>query len=200
MSTADWYYCDERVDPERPVGPVTLSRLAELIRTGDLPYNVLVSSEPSPDAAWVEADTLRQVLDAVPLDRERLMREYIEYGEAPRGQEHWGWASDRMYSILEAIPELAWELIAEMIERALSDNSLSFLAASPLEDLLSKDGSLFIVRVEQRAAENVKFRRALGMLRRLGMTHDDWQTCPASRTTRDVLTGCRRRTAVPVDQ
>ena len=62
-----------------------------------------------------------------------------------------------------------------MLERAPTDASLGFLAASPLEDLLSKDGPLFIARVEMRAAENVKFRRALGMLRRLGMTDDVWQ-------------------------
>jgi hypothetical protein len=63
-----------------------------------------------------------------------------------------------------------------MIERAPSDNSLGFLAASPspLEDLLSKDGPSFIARVEQRAAESVNFHRALGMLRRLGMTDEVW--------------------------
>lgn len=62
-----------------------------------------------------------------------------------------------------------------MIERAPSDASLSFLAASPLEDLLSKDGPDFIGRVEERARENAKFRRAVGMLRRLGMTDDVWK-------------------------
>lgn len=175
MTTTAWYYCDERVDPVDRVGPMSLSQLAELILRGDLPFDILVSSEPSPDATWLEADTVREILDAVPLDRERLVREHIAYGEASPGEEHWGWASDRMYSILEAIPELAWELITEMIERAPSDVSLSFLAASPLEDLLSEDGPQFIARVEQRAAENVNFRRALGMLRRLGMTDDVWQ-------------------------
>jgi hypothetical protein len=160
-------------DPERAVGPVSLARLGELIRTGELPYDVLVGNEATPEAEWLEADTVEQILDAIPLDRERLMREYIGYGEAPNGQENWGWASDRMYSILEAIPELAWNLITEMIERAPSDASLAFLAASPLEDLLSKDGPAFIDRVEQHAAESVKFARALGMMRRLGMTDEE---------------------------
>ena len=49
-----------------------------------------------------------------------------------------------------------------------------FLAASPLEDLLSKDGPLFISRVEKHATESANFHRALGMLRRLGMTDDVW--------------------------
>jgi hypothetical protein len=61
-----------------------------------------------------------------------------------------------------------------MIERAPSDKSLGFIAASPLEDLLSKHGPEFIDRVENRAAESPKFCRALGMLRRLGMSEEVW--------------------------
>jgi len=174
MVVGAWYYCDPRAEPVRVVGPVSLSQLADLIRTELLPFDVLVSTEPSTDGEWVQADCLAQVLDAVPLDRERLMREYIAYGEEPPGAENWGWASDRMYSLLDALPELAWELIVEMIERAPSDASLGFLAASPLEDLLSEHGPAFIARAEQRAAQNPKFRRALSMLRRLGMTDDVW--------------------------
>jgi hypothetical protein len=52
-----------------------------------------------------------------------------------------------MCSALENVPELAWELIVELIERAPSDHSLGFFAAGPLEDLPSKDGAQFIERV-----------------------------------------------------
>jgi hypothetical protein len=170
-----WYYCDAEVDNETAYGPVSLSRLAELIRTEQLPYGVLVSPEPTPGPTWVEADTVEEILLAIPLDRERLIREYIAYGEAPLGEENWGWASDRMYSLLEGVPELAWTLIVQMVERAPSDASLNFIAASPLEDLLSKDGPLFIDRVEKRAVESTRFRRALGMVWRLGMNEMVWQ-------------------------
>ncbi len=175
MSVTGWYYCNIDVDSEVASGPVSLERLAHLIRTGELPWDVHVSAKGPAENEWVEADTVVQILDAIPLDRERLMHEYIAYGEAPDGEEDWGWASDRMHSLLEAIPELAWQLLVEMIERAPSDASLSFLAASPLEDLLSKDGPAFIERVETRAGENAKFRRAVGMLRRLGMTDEVWR-------------------------
>jgi hypothetical protein len=174
MAADDWYYCDAERDSETAHGPVPLARLAELIRTGELPYDVLVSTEPAPGPTWAEADTLEAFLEAIPLDRERLMQEYIAYGDAPDGQENWGWASDRLFSILKGAPELAWTLIMEMIERAPSDMSLGFLAASPLEDLLADYGPAFIDRVEQRALENRKFRRAVGMLRRLGMTDAVW--------------------------
>lgn len=124
---------------------------------------------------WWEADTVERILRAIPLDRERMIREFIEYGETENAEVvEWGWASDRMYSLLESVPELAWELIVELIERAPSDDSLSFFAASPLEDLLSKDGPQFIERVEERAGLSPNFRRAVGVLKRLGMTDDVW--------------------------
>jgi len=103
-----WYYCDWEVDDERAFGPFTLEQLAELIRTGQVSFDFIVSREGTEDC-------------------------------------------------------------------------LSFLAASPLEDLLSKDGPAFIDRVEQRAAVNPKFRRALGMLKRLGMTDDVWRRVQAAK-------------------
>lgn len=164
-----WYYCDAEKNDERCDGPVSFDRLMQLIRTGAIPHDALVSLDKD---EWVEADTIEEILRAIPLDRERIIREYIEYGETEDPE--WGWASDRMYSVLENVPELAWDLIVELIERAPSDNSLSFFAAGPLEELLSKYGAQFIERVEQRTESNAKFRRAVGMLRRLGMTDDVW--------------------------
>lgn len=181
MDVARWYYLQVDGDNEIERGPLLLDQLCELIRSGQLPEDVLVSLQPTPDpSSWTGADAVEEILLALPLDRERLMREYIGYGEAPRGEANWGWASHRMFSMLRALPEVAWLLIVEMIDRAPSDQSLSFLAASPLEDLLSDHGPLFIARVEQRAVESAQFHRALGMLRRLGMTDDVWQRVQAA--------------------
>ena len=168
MSDA-WYYCDAEKDPERCGGPVAFEQLVALMRSGQLPAGVLVSSDM---VEWQEADTMERILRAIPLDRERIIREFIEYGEAENPD--WGWASDRMYSILDGAPEVAWEIIVELVDRAPSDGSLGFFAAGPLEELLSKDGPDFIDRVEVRAARNERFRRAVGMLRRLGMADDVW--------------------------
>ena len=175
MEGAYWYYCEVDGDNEIAHGPVSLDRLCELIRSGQLPDDVDVTLQLTPAPVWTEADRVEDILRALPLDREKLIQEYIGYGEATPGAENWGWASARMYSLLEALPELAWGLIVDMIERAPSDKCVSFIAASPLEDLLSKDGPSFISRVEQRAVTSNPFRRALGMVRRLGMTDDVWQ-------------------------
>jgi len=84
------------------------------------------------------------------------MREYM--GTVKHSwEEHWGWPVIGCFSLLRALPEFAWGLIVEMIDRAPSDQSLSFLAASPLEDLLSEYGPSFIVRVEERAAQTPNF-------------------------------------------
>jgi hypothetical protein len=164
-----WYYSDEEKEPERWYGPLAFEQLMALLRSGQLSDGVLVSSDM---VEWQEADTIERILRALPIDRERIIREYIEYGEA--GNPDWGWASDRMYSMLDGAPEIAWEIIVELVERAPSEGSLSFFAAGPLEDLLSKDGPAFIDRVEERAATHARFRQAVGMLRRLGMTDDVW--------------------------
>lgn len=178
MSDA-WYFCDAEKDPERCGGPVAFEQLVALMRSGQLPDGVLVSSDM---VEWQEADTMERILRAIPIDRERIIREFIEYGEAE--DPDWGWASDRMYSILDGAPEIAWEIIVELVDRAPSDGSLSFFAAGPLEDLLSKDGPDFIDRVEGRAAMNERFRRAVGMLRRLGMADDVWARVQAIASRR----------------
>lgn len=174
-----WYYrapsgTDDDDDPV--VGPVPLERVVELLRAGALVDDVPVSVD---GVNWRAADEVPAVLEALPFDRERLIREYIEYGEAPDGEENWGWASDRMYAILEGAPELAWSLIKELIARAPSEASLRFFAASPLEDLLSKDGELFIERVEDLASCDPKFLHAVATLRRLGMSDEVWRRVQA---------------------
>jgi uncharacterized protein DUF6869/uncharacterized protein DUF4339 len=167
--TDAWYYRDAQGNSERRGGPIAFEQLVELIRRGELPEDVLVSSGMED---WQEADTMEKILRAIPIDRERIIREYIEYGEADNPE--WGWASDRMYGILDGAPEIAWEIIVELIDRAPSDGALSFFAAGPLQDLLSKDGRCFIDRVVWRSANNEQFRRAIGMLRGLGRVDEVW--------------------------
>ena len=60
MSEESWYYCD--ADLGNRVGPVSIERLAELIRTEQLPYDVLVSATGAPEQ-WEAADTILRVLE-----------------------------------------------------------------------------------------------------------------------------------------
>ena len=116
-----WYYRD---DSGGAVGPVDLTELAHLIRANKVPEDVFVSRRVS---GWETADSVQEVLDTGAIDRERILREYIAYGEAPLGQENWGWASDRVVNILRGAPKFAWQLVVDMVRLAPSDDSLSFL-------------------------------------------------------------------------
>lgn len=175
-----WHYLasDAPAGEDRPIGPMKFEALLELLRRGTIAEDTLVRAE---HADWEYADRIEEIVTALPLDQERLIREYIGYGEAELGQENWGWASNRMFSLLAALPELAWPIIAELIDRAPSERSLGFIAASPLEDLLSEHGEQFIERVEARAASNAKFKRALSMVNRLGMSEIVWQRVLSAR-------------------
>ena len=167
---------------------MTLEALLELIRQGSIAEDTLVRAD---DSDWTSADQVEQIVTGLPLDRERLIQEYIGYGEAEIGQENWGWASNRMLSLLRRLPELAWPITAELIDRAPSDRSLEFFAAGPLEQLLSDHGEQFIARVEERSAQNSKFKRALGMVARLRMSEHVWHRVLAANasSSREASTG-----------
>jgi len=188
----EWYYLlpfvdgDDVIalvvpDAETITGPIELSHLTELVPGGWLPDDVRISRDRE---NWEYADSVTEFLLALPLDRDRIIREYVEYGVTPVGQVRWGWASDRMYHIIRGAPDIAWELVTKLIDLAPSDEALGYFAAGPLEDLLSEHGPYLIARVEDRARDNPTFLRALQRVWRLGMTDDVWQRvqCAAGRS------------------
>jgi hypothetical protein len=77
--------------------------------------------------------------------------------------------------------EQAWELILAINERSLSDDALAYLAAGPLEELLSYHGEAFIERVEERAKTDPKFNHLLGGVWQLFMTDAIWERVQAAR-------------------
>ncbi len=161
-------------DEETLAGPIELSQLTELVRNGWLPDGVMISRDRS---QWNNADRVVEVLRALPLDIDRISREYEEWAAARPGEgEAWGWAGRRLYHLRTCDdPDFALEIVAELIDRALSVDSLGLFAAGPLEDLLSDHGPHLIARVEHRARRNPKFLRALRGVWRHGMADDVWE-------------------------
>jgi hypothetical protein len=72
------------------------------------------------------------------------------------------WAFEKVVEICRASPERGWQLTLALIAKASNPDSLSYVAAGPLEDLLTKHGSAVIDRVEIAARRDPKFRLALG--------------------------------------
>jgi hypothetical protein len=166
-----WYYSPPDSPEAEPVGPISVMEIAALIRRGELEESVYITSDLE---NWECADVVPEVMAVLPIDRDRILREYLEYAAAPIGQEDWGWASAKLNRIISSVPDLAWDLITTLIEAAPSEDALAFFAAGPLEDLLSDHGPRVIDKLEARVGANAKFLRAVQHLRRLQMTDDVW--------------------------
>ena len=67
-----------------------------------------------------------------------------------------------MYDVVHEEPEVAWLAILQILQRALSAEETSVLAAGPLEDLLALHGTQFIERVESEAVRNPRFNHLPG--------------------------------------
>jgi len=71
------------------------------------------------------------------------------------------WTYSEFFKALESKPELAWQLIMEIIEKDPSPFILCNLGAGFLEDLLFERGEEFIDRAEEEARRNRAFQEAL---------------------------------------
>ena len=96
--------------------------------------------------------------------QEGLLNGYLAHANAVTGRhrdDSSEWAEDEMRDVIHADPEIAWEVVKELVARAPDDSILAFVAAGPLENLICAHPDTVIDRVERRAAENARFRKAL---------------------------------------
>ena len=73
-----------------------------------------------------------------------------------------------------ATPDVQWRFILIAVSLAESDDELSYVAAGPIEHLLGWHGESFIDVVENEAASNPKFARALTSVRQYMMSDEVW--------------------------
>ena len=93
------------------------------------------------------------------MDRKRFVGEWFaEWAAEPPV---YGWATKLLFDKISNGPEVAWELILELIEDRPEDEALGWVAAGPLEDLLCEWGPVFIDRVEALAGSNDRFKKCL---------------------------------------
>jgi hypothetical protein len=69
-------------------------------------------------------------------------------------------------------PETAWRAVVALIERAPSDETLFFVAAGPLEDLIRSRTAWVGPRVLEHARADPRFRQALGGVLGLERLHE----------------------------
>jgi hypothetical protein len=68
---------------------------------------------------------------------------------------------EQLFDLVWTQPEEAWTLILALVERAPSDEALSFVAAGPIEDFLGHHGAEWASRVAAEAESNDRFRDSL---------------------------------------
>jgi len=90
------------------------------------------------------------------------------------------WSYEKLDDLCQNSPDLAWEVIQEILEADQSDAVVANLAAGPLEDLLAEHGLKFINRVEERARQNPMFRHLLGGVWQNAMSNEIWARVQAA--------------------
>ena len=58
-------------------------------------------------------------------------------------------------------PDGAWRIVVELVARASDDETLGYVAAAALEDLICSHPEAMIDRVESRARHDARFRMAV---------------------------------------
>jgi hypothetical protein len=93
----------------------------------------------------------------------------------------WFEGEHTMFDATHDSPEVAWPAILQVLERELTEDQLSVLAAGPLEDLLAVHGPQFIERVESEAARSSRFNHLLGGVWQNQMPQEIWERVQKAR-------------------
>ncbi len=100
---------------------------------------------------------------------------------SPEYESNW-WAIDQVMDwSLDHEGEQLWQFITVAYKRELPDKAVGMLAAGPLEDLLAKQGPVFIDRVQELARRDPQFNYLLGGVWRNAMTKEVWQRVQTAR-------------------
>jgi len=86
------------------------------------------------------------------VDSEKIITTYLHYFETK--QETDFWAVDEVDTRVLRDPEKGWEITRTLVNRALTEEALAYIAAGPLEDLLNHHGAAVMVQIEQECLTN----------------------------------------------
>jgi hypothetical protein len=133
----------------------------------------------------IESQTERHgIMRQSPMDEtelQKLIDAWIAHTDAPKNsaerEANW-WAIKEVMnwsSKSRGSARLLWAFILAAYPRQMSDRAWSYLAAGPLEDLLTIAGEDYIENVEQLAKTDEKFNDLLGGVWRNRMSKDVWR-------------------------
>jgi len=119
------------------------------------------------------------------MSHERLVAGYLAHAEAVARdqQDQHFWAYLDLHRLAQQKPQAAWPLVVEVVKRVTDEETLGYVSADILEDLLCENGPALIDRVEAQAGADEHFRQALSSVR-------GWNRMPPDvRARLDVLIG-----------
>jgi hypothetical protein len=128
------------------------------------------SVEPIPDQLTIRTDKVSH-MDRSDFDRQVVDGTLVSLEGWAAGSNHW--AHGVMSTLIDDAPEVAWPLLLEVADRA-DNRQFGALGAGFLEDFIAKHGRQFIDRIEDRAADDPRFRLALQNVWRQGGPKDVW--------------------------
>src|SRR5215467_441137 len=94
---------------------------------------------------------------------EQLLAGYLAHAEAVAHQraDTNFWAFKELADLIRDDPDGAWRTTVELLARASDEETLGSVAAGALEDLICAHPQAMIDRVERRAGEDARFRKAV---------------------------------------
>ena len=90
-------------------------------------------------------------------------------------REQFDWVADFEYDAVYENPDLALDLVLEILRQDPSSDIIEVLAAGPLEQVLAENGSSIIERVESTARMNPNFAHLLGGVWQNSMSDEIWK-------------------------
>ena len=95
--------------------------------------------------------------------RDELLEVYLAHAEAvahERKDTNFR-AVNELADLIRDDPDGAWQIVVELVARASDEDTLGFVAAGALEDLICAHPVAVIDRVENRARQDPRFRKAV---------------------------------------
>lgn len=89
-------------------------------------------------------------------------------------RDRYDWVDDFEYQAVYENPDLAIDLVLEVLKYAPSNSTKEVLAAGPLEQVLANHGTDIIERVESLAKSNPDFASLLGGVWQNSMSTEIW--------------------------
>lgn len=113
-------------------------------------------------------------------DKELLVKTWVDHHKKGRAMSSspedtsWSWVGLKKF--VRHDPELAWELILQVLATDQSDVIIENLAAGPLEELLVYHGEKFIERIKKQAEQDSDFNELLGGIWEDDISPEVWNT------------------------